>query len=183
MSRTRAKRLLLKLIRNSIINPIAHYRDDELSRDVNEFLRQHILRTPPEQPIQDSDDLAQVELFQKAAKVARNPQSSSTLAELTEDDRAALQQERKLSFKQPWKLWLTLATCSFGALTQGWSQTGINGANIGWANELGLKKSDGGARYDWLFGMVNAGCYLAGQHLSKSLCLFYGFLFATDLKG
>ena len=31
------------------------------------------------------------------------------------------------------------------------SQTGINGANIGWTNDLGLQK-DPGARYDWIFG-------------------------------
>ena len=48
------------------------------------------------------------------------------------------------------------------------SQTGINGANIKWTNELGLQ-NDATARYDWLFGLVNAGPYLAAGLIG---CLF-----------
>ncbi|KAG8532049.1 uncharacterized protein KY384_003686 [Bacidia gigantensis] len=150
-----------------IINPIAHYNDDELSRDVEDFYRHEILRQSPEHRIQDPIDRSRLGLFQKAARIARNPQNTNNITELTEEDKAALRQEKEHILRQPWKLWLTLITCSCGALVQGWSQTGINGANTAWGDDLQLTKEK--TARDWLFGLVNAAPYLAAGLIG---CLF-----------
>ena len=61
---------------------------------------------------------------------------------------------------------MTIVVCSVGAATQGWDQTGSNGANLSFPLEFGIPESGDGIspavayRNQWLVGLVNAGPYI-----------------------
>ena len=74
-----------------------------------------------------------IPILRKGALVAQNPDDFHNFKgedALTEEERSVLQTEIDHKWRMPWKLYLTIATCSIGAAVQGWDQTGVNGANI-----------------------------------------------------
>lgn len=71
--------------------------------------------------------------LRKGALVAQSPDHVPTISgneALTEGEKAALQTELHHKWRLPWRLYLTIATCSIGAAVQGWDQTGVNGATV-----------------------------------------------------
>jgi len=54
-------------------------------------------------------------------------------------------------------LWYSISLCAIGAATQGWDQTGSNGANLSFPEEFGI---DGTGRDEWIVGIVNAIIFL-----------------------
>jgi len=141
-----------------IDNPLAHLDDlDQLDEDATEFAH----RVSPEAP--------DVELFKRAARIARDALGSNpeTVPGLTAQETAALEIEQHRGFwHQPKPLRVTIATLCVGAIIQGWTQTGSNGANLSWPTEFGLADSNGvmfSARDYWIFAGVNAITYLAAS--------------------
>lgn len=141
-----------------IDNPLAHLEDlDQLDEDAEQFAS----RVSPEAP--------DVELWKRAARVARDPlgASSETVPGLTPQEDAILKSERLRGFwHQPRPLRVTIITLCVGAIIQGWSQTGSNGANLSWPTEFGLADSHGNItsnRNNWIFSGVNAITYLAAS--------------------
>jgi hypothetical protein len=60
-------------------------------------------------------------------------------------------------------LWYSIALCAMGAATQGWDQTGSNGANLSFPDEFGIGPKHGSGnpgRDQWLVGLVNAIIFL-----------------------
>jgi hypothetical protein len=98
------------------------------------------------------------ELFGKAALVARDLDAFNTVAELNEEELAALQYEKDHKWHGPVMLWYSIGLCAVGAATQGWDQTGSNGANLSFPKEFGI---DSGSQHDeWIVGLVNAIIFL-----------------------
>lgn len=100
-------------------------------------------------------------LLRKGALVAQNPENYENISgpeALTEEEKAALRREVKHKWSMPWRLFLTIFTCSIGAAVQGWDQTGINGAAIFYPKVYGIGSSS--ARDTWLTGLVSAGPYM-----------------------
>ncbi|KAK0824509.1 hypothetical protein LTR91_026089 [Friedmanniomyces endolithicus] len=97
-------------------------------------------------------------LFGRAALVARDPDSFERLQELDETERAALNKERDHKWHGPFMLWYAISLCAIGAATQGWDQTGSNGANLSFPEEFGIH--NGTQRDEWLVGLVNAIIFL-----------------------
>lgn len=97
------------------------------------------------------------DLFGRAALVARSPKDFEDLTELTDDERAALIYERDHKWHGPFMLWYSIALCAVGAATQGWDQTGSNGANLSFPEALGI---NGTGRDEWLVGLVNSIIFL-----------------------
>lgn len=72
--------------------------------------------------------------------------------------------------------------CAIGAATQGWDQTGSNGANLSFPVEFGISKTldDGpdGERDSWLVGLINSAPYasaaVAGVWMSDPLNHWFG---------
>lgn len=91
-------------------------------------------------------------LFGRAALVARNQERFEMLAELDEQERDALIYEREHKWHGSKMLWYSIALCAVGAATQGWDQTGSNGANLTFHKEFGI---DGKGRDEWIVGIVN----------------------------
>lgn len=98
-----------------------------------------------------------VELFGRAALVARDPEKFDQVTELSDDERTALAYEHDHKWHGPKMLWYSIGLCAIGAATQGWDQTGSNGANLSFPEEFGLV---GTARGDWIVGIINAIIFL-----------------------
>lgn len=97
------------------------------------------------------------ELFGRAALVARDPEMFETVGELDQEERTALAYERDHKWHGPFMLWYSIALCAVGAATQGWDQTGANGANLTFHKEFGI---DGTGRDEWIVGVINAIIFL-----------------------
>ena len=108
------------------------------------------------------------DLFRRAALVARDPQRFEMLSEISEEERAALIYERDHKWHGPKMLWYSIGMCAMGAATQGWDQTGSNGATLGFPQEFGIagKGSD-----EWLVGLINAIIFLTAGLMSVNLLL------------
>lgn len=97
------------------------------------------------------------DLFGRAALVARNPNEFDTITELDDQERAALAYEKAHKWHGPFMLWYSIALCAIGAATQGWDQTGSNGANLSFPDEFGI---GGKGKDEWIVGVVNAIIFL-----------------------
>jgi len=97
------------------------------------------------------------DLFARAAKVARDPKTFDELPDLLDDEKAALEYERAHKWHGPWMLWYSIGLCAIGAATQGWDQTGANGANLSFPEEFGLT---GKGHDEWIVGLVNSIIFL-----------------------
>ncbi|KKY36156.1 putative facilitated glucose [Diaporthe ampelina] len=96
-------------------------------------------------------------LFGRAGLVARDPDRFDSVSELEEAERAALAYERDHKWHGPKMLWYSIGLCAVGAATQGWDQTGSNGANLSFPEEFGI---DGEGRDEWIVGVINAIIFL-----------------------
>lgn len=97
-------------------------------------------------------------LFGRAALVARAGQGFGEVSELEEQERGALLYERDHKWHGPFMLWYSITLCAVGAATQGWDQTGSNGANLSFPAEFGIDSGTG--RDAWIVGLVNAIIFL-----------------------
>jgi len=96
-------------------------------------------------------------LFGKAALIARDPERFEMLTDLTQEERDALIYERDHKWFGPTMMWYSIGLCAIGAATQGWDQTGSNGANLSFPEEFGLLGSDRG---EWIIGLINSIIFL-----------------------
>lgn len=97
-------------------------------------------------------------LFGRAAMVARDMNNFNDVADLSEDERRALEYERDHKWHGPKMLWYSIGLCAIGAATQGWDQTGSNGANLTFHEALGI--DSGSSRDEWLIGLINSIIFL-----------------------
>ncbi|KAK6437480.1 hypothetical protein LTR95_006332 [Oleoguttula sp. CCFEE 5521] len=119
-------------------------------------------RTSREQTVVDAEAFCNANemgehaaLFGRAALVARD--GFHNVPGLTEDERTALEYEKGHKWHGPMMLWYSIGLCAIGAATQGWDQTGSNGANLSFPEEFGIA---GGGRDAWIVGLVNSIIFL-----------------------
>ena len=103
-------------------------------------------------------------LFGRAALVARDPTLVDSITELDDKERDALRYERDHKWHGPFMLWYSISLCAIGAATQGWDQTGSNGANLSFPQAFGLwdyEINDVKRGTDeWIVGVINAIIFL-----------------------
>ena len=92
------------------------------------------------------------DLFGRGALVARDPENFQHLGVLTEQEQHALSYERDHKWNGPVMLWYSISLCAVGAATQGWDQTGSNGANLSFPKEFGIDNPTGPDQ--WKVGLV-----------------------------
>ena len=121
-------------------------------------------RKTAEQAVSDARHFAEThgmtehaELFGRASLVARDPQRFEMLTDLPDGERSALIYEREHKWHGPKMLWYSIGLCAIGAATQGWDQTGANGANLTFHKEFGI---DGVGKDEWIVGLVNSIIFL-----------------------
>ncbi|KAL2867758.1 uncharacterized protein BJX67DRAFT_77210 [Aspergillus lucknowensis] len=138
--------------------------DDRRGSVALNIIQNPLQNFPREQVVHDAHGFAESkglsehkELFGRAALVARDPDNFETIPELTQDEQAALEYEKNHKWHGPWMLWYSVGLCAVGAATQGWDQTGSNGANLLFHEEFGIA---GKGRDEWIVGVVNAIIFL-----------------------
>jgi len=138
---------------------------DARERRALNIVENPLKRVSPEQAVLDAEDFAKSNglaelagLFGRAALVARDPHRFSSVTQLEEDERAALSYEREHKWHGPTMLWYSISLCAIGAATQGWDQTGSNGANLSFPQEFGIDSGTG--RDQWIVGAINAIIFL-----------------------
>ncbi|KAH8901242.1 sugar transporter-like protein [Thozetella sp. PMI_491] len=121
-------------------------------------------RVSPEQVVLDAQAFAEshqlaehAALFGRAALVARDPTAFEMLGDIDEQERDALRYERDHKWHNTRTLWFSMGLCAIGAATQGWDQTGSNGANLTFHKEFGI---EGEGTNEWIVGIVNAIIFL-----------------------
>ncbi|KAJ6542771.1 MFS transporter [Mycena capillaripes] len=130
---------------NIVENPLQRDTKDKVAADAEEFCKTHGLAE-------------YVDLFRKAALVARDSTNFQAVSSLQPDELAALEYERDHKWHGPFTLWYSIVLCAVGAATQGWDQTGSNGANLSFPTEFGI---DGTGRDEWIVGSVNSIIFLS----------------------
>ncbi|KAI9146739.1 Polyol transporter 5 [Paramyrothecium foliicola] len=129
---------------NIIENPLQNKSRETVVADARTFAEEHGLSE-------------HVDLFGRAALVARDMDGYNSISELLEDERAALEYEAKHKWHAPKMLWYSIGLCAVGAATQGWDQTGANGANLSFPKEFGI---DQPGRDEWIVGIINSIIFL-----------------------
>ncbi|KAI5196245.1 hypothetical protein E4T39_07878 [Aureobasidium subglaciale] len=129
---------------NIVDNPLRRTNKEQTVLDARTFAESHGM----------ADDAA---LFGRAALVARDPERFETIPDLTEEERAALIYERDHKWHGPKMLWYSIGLCAIGAATQGWDQTGSNGANLSFPVEFNI---NGNGRDKWIVGLINSIIFL-----------------------
>lgn len=97
------------------------------------------------------------DLFARAALVARSPEQYEMVESLNQEERDALAYEWAHKWHGPKMLWYSIGLCAVGAATQGWDQTGSNGANLTFHEALGI---NGEGRDEWIVGLINSIIFL-----------------------
>jgi hypothetical protein len=88
-----------------IDNPLRKYSPEQLAEISSSFARHNFTGLE--------------NLFNKAASCARDPEIAYTIPGLTDEERAALEDEDKVTFwKQPKQLKIAIFTCCLGAIIQ-----------------------------------------------------------------
>ncbi|CAI7584556.1 unnamed protein product [Penicillium pancosmium] len=123
-------------------NPLAGIPREQLFKQVEEFCQQWGL-------------MSDLETFKKGALVSQAPESATTLSELNDSEREALEREHTHKWSQPWQLYFLAIMCSLAAAVQGMDETVNNGAQAIYLKRLGIKNSDN------LTGLVVGAPYLA----------------------
>lgn len=134
-----------------IKNPLAGISRPQLLRNVEIFAQEKSLSE-------------EVPILSKGAILAQNPADFETLDVLDDSDRDIIRYEYAHKWSHPWTMYMTIILCSIGAATQGWDQTGSNGANLSFPTEFGIPNDAGApnaARNSWIVGVVNAAPYIA----------------------
>lgn len=114
----------------------------------------------------DEHDLGEHrDLFAKAALIARDPDNFARVGRLDEAERTELQYEADHRWSGTKTLYFAMLLCALGAATQGWDQTGSNGANLSFPKEFGIGAAVGqlnGERDEWIVGAINSAPYFSG---------------------
>ncbi|OQD81920.1 hypothetical protein PENANT_c024G04496 [Penicillium antarcticum] len=129
---------------NIIENPLVRISKEQALADARAYAESHNMSE-------------HADLFGRAALVARDPKGFELVTELDEQERTALAYERDHKWHGPYMLWYSIALCAVGAATQGWDQTGANGANLSFHQEFGIA---GEGRDEWIVGIVNSIIFL-----------------------
>ncbi|CAO2656416.1 Nn.00g052190.m01.CDS01 [Neocucurbitaria sp. VM-36] len=147
---------------NIIENPLRRVTAEQAALDARTFAEENGMEE-------------QADVFGRAALVARDPERFEMINELSEDERAALIYERDHKWHGTKMLWYSIGLCAVGAATQGWDQTGSNGANLSFPQEFNI---DGEGRDEWIVGIINAIIFLTagliGAFISDPLNHYFG---------
>lgn len=152
---------------STVSNPLSGLSKDQLLRDVQVFAQEKGL-------------LDHLELLKRGALLAQRPAEYQQIQELSTEEKDAVGHEYAHKWSHPFLLYMTIFTCSIGAATQGWDQTGSNGANLSFPQEFNIPEtaSEGIAvgalgyisqataeKNQWLVGLINAAPYIASAVL------------------
>lgn len=122
------------------------------------ILSRHQLSITVDLFVNDTGLTDQLPLLRKAAILAQGDIAASDVPGITEFELEALSDETAKRFRQTKQLWITTLVCSIGAIVQGWSQTGSNGATLTFPTAFGIGSDS--AQHTLIVGLINAAPYM-----------------------
>ncbi|EAQ90661.1 hypothetical protein CHGG_02596 [Chaetomium globosum CBS 148.51] len=131
---------------NVIENPLTRVSAEQAVADARRFAEEHGMAE-------------HADLFGRGVLVARDMDNFQNVPGLTPEELAALEYERDHKWHGPRMLWYAIGLCAMGAATQGWDQTGTNGANLTFPKSLGLDVENS-ATDQWIQGLINSIIFL-----------------------
>lgn len=126
-------------------NPLAGIPKYKLFEDVEKFCRENGM-------------MDKLETVKKGALIAQHPTRYSQLEELSDEEIATLDKEKKHKWRQPWMLYWLTVMCAMGAATQGMDETVNAGAVSLYPQQLGINKLPNST---FILGLVVGAPYLA----------------------
>ncbi|BEJ11812.1 hypothetical protein CspHIS471_0202720 [Cutaneotrichosporon sp. HIS471] len=162
------RRLSTGVTADDVLNPLTGMSRDQLMADADAF-------------VDNFGFQADRDTFRLGALVAQRPKEFESIDSLSDDDKVTLASERDHIWRQPRALIVSVVVCALGAATQGWDQTGSNGANLSFPLEFGIGAAEGQPGWqadEWTVGLVNGSVYLSaalvGAWLSDPLNHYFG---------
>ncbi|KAJ1328906.1 MFS transporter SP family sugar:H+ symporter [Microdochium nivale] len=155
---------------NSLERGLSHAEDININHNLEAKIKNPLKGIPFDQLMADVEEFARLKdlvehipTLRQGALVAQNPDLYGEhlvgAEALSEHQKTVLRDEVEHRWRMPWRLILTIFTCSIGACVQGWDQTGSNGANIFFPQVYGIADPDSREQV-MLVGLVNAGPYI-----------------------
>ena len=131
-------------------NPLANVSREQLMADVEKFCH-------------ENDLTEHLELFQKGALCAQDPERAAKLSELNDSERNALEREHTHRWSQPFMLYWLCVMCSLAAAVQGMDETVNNGAQALYIKQLNITPQRFGGKNgaNNILGLVVGAPYLA----------------------
>ena len=130
---------------NDEAHPLNQFSPDAANEALGHFVEKHGLHQ-------------HLAIFQRAAALLQGDVPFDQVPGITTGELQALRNEIERKWAQPKMLYFTILICSLGAVLQGWSQTGINGANLFYPAQFGIGSKS--SRDTLLVGLINSGPYL-----------------------
>lgn len=156
------------VVAGKLVNPLSGIPHHQLLADVERFACEKNLEE-------------HLPVLTKGALLAQHPHGWGEIAELSPEEREAIRYEHAHKWSHPLTMYLTICLCSIGAATQGWDQTGSNGANLSFPAQFGILAVAGQPNYErnsWLVGLINSAPYIGsafvGCWVSDPLNNYFG---------
>ncbi|KAL7951280.1 MFS general substrate transporter [Trichoderma barbatum] len=163
---------------NAIIeNPLVHLTDEELQKDVQSFVENHLPSVAYEDLLRAARVAKDIRLYDEVARQKGYHFESILPVQLTAEEKRALRRERDVPFGEK-GMRIVILTVSIAALLQGFVQSSFNGASL-YREEWGLKEHLKPSSSDnWKLGAANAAPFfvaaLIGCPLSLPISYWYG---------
>lgn len=166
---------------------VSNSKEDFIEDDEHELDEGNILTQYSEEQVMDmgrsyADKHGfDVELFARAAAVARSPSAFQSMSFLYDGEKEALETERRNKWHIAPKLLAVVALGSMAATVQGMDEAVVNGANLFFPRAMGIP---GMKNYDLIEGLVNGAPYLCScmvcwtsdfwnRKLGRKWCIFW----------
>jgi hypothetical protein len=137
-----------------IDNPLRHLDDRELTKRVENLFDRW----------QFAKYALDINLFQRAALVARRPKNYDSLR-LPPDEERVFRLEEDATFWDETHIRVPIAMCCIAGVVQGWTQSSANAANLYYPKALGMTDDNCNftdSSQQWLFNAQNAALFLSG---------------------
>lgn len=108
-----------------------------------------------------------LDVLQKAALLIQGDVPFRQIPDIAKSEIQALQNEVEHKWRQPARMFLTIAVTALGAMGQGWAQTSMNGANLYFPKAFGIDADT--RRNNLILGLINSGIYLSNGLLGAWL--------------
>ncbi|EGR48913.1 uncharacterized protein TRIREDRAFT_26160, partial [Trichoderma reesei QM6a] len=156
----------------------AHLTDEELERDVQSFVENHLPSVRYEDLLRAARVAKDIRVYDEVARQKGYNFESTLPVQLTKEEKYALRRERDVPFSEK-GMRIVILTVSIAALLQGFVQSSFNGASL-YREEWGLRRDlgpDDTSADNWKLGAANAAPFFFAALIGCPLALPINYWF------
>ncbi|KAL7813184.1 MFS general substrate transporter [Trichoderma aethiopicum] len=157
---------------------LAHLTDEELERDVQSFVENHLPSVRYEDLLRAARVAKDIRLYDEVARQKGYNFEPTLPVQLTKEEKYALRRERDVPFSEK-GMRIVILTVSIAALLQGFVQSSFNGASL-YREEWGLRRDLGPndtSADNWKLGAANAAPFFFAALIGCPLALPINYWF------